>query len=97
MNFLKKKMVYDSLKYINKFLIKVYCQKLFQQLNDKIISSEEFFYNLSVFIYSLNSELEIGGNEYEILSKKDIGDCLKYIVEKNASSELKESAFIAKK
>lgn len=68
----EKGMITNSLKNINKFLIKVYSKKLLQQYQQDSITNEQLTTQLAEYISSLTSKLRTGKRVYEILSDEDL-------------------------
>ena len=68
----EKGMITNSLKEINKFLIKSYSKKLLSQYQQNSITYEQITTQLAEYVSSLTSTLRTGKRVYEILSDEDL-------------------------
>lgn len=78
----EKKMIEDSLKYANEFLIKSYSKKLLQEFHENKITVEQLTEQLSEFTCSLPFDLMIWKNKYNALPDKSISKMFQSIFEK---------------
>jgi len=69
---LEKGIITNSLKEINKFLIKSYSKKLLLQYQQNSITYEQITTQLAEYVSSLTSTLRTGKRVYEILSDEDL-------------------------
>lgn len=75
----EKKMLTNSLKEINKFLIKVYSKKLLLQYQEKSITYDQITTQLAKYVSSLSSALRIDKRFYEILSDEELEECFEAV------------------
>lgn len=74
----EKKMISNCLENVNRFLIICYAKKMQQQFKDgKFSSISEMLQNLAEYISTLNSHMEIGKYDYEVMSIEDIQEILR--------------------
>ena len=74
-------MITNSLKNVNKFLLKAYIVKLKRQLDSGALNMNEFNENLATYISSLGTSLRSGKHRYEFLTPEILQESLKTILD----------------
>lgn len=77
----EKGMITNSLKNVNKFLLKAYIVKLKRQLDSGALNMNEFNENLATYISSLGTSLRSGKHRYEFLTPEILQESLKTILD----------------
>ena len=96
----EKGMINNSLKNINRFLIKSYSKKLLMQCNQNNITNEELSIKLVEYVSSLPQTLKIRKNIYQLLSEDELRDCFGSVFGKenvSVSFSEEENTSVAKK
>ena len=71
----EKKLITNSLKDVNSFLIRTYSKKLLLQCEQNKITDEELSIKLVEYVSSLPQALKIKKNIYQLLSEEELRDC----------------------
>ena len=69
-NLVTSRMILNSLKTVNEFLLKCYAIKNARKFNDGLISLKQFNNNLIKYIHNLGDILKVGNKEYQYLTKE---------------------------
>lgn len=98
----EKGMITNSLKNINKFLIKTYSNQLLEKYNKSEINSEQLIEDLAKYVSSLATSVGTGKRKYNVLSNEDLNNYFsavfgKGIVTINTNSNVEEEQDAPKK
>lgn len=78
---LEKNMINNCLKNVNRFLMISYSRKLQRQVNDGMLSTQEFLSNFTEFTSSLPANIRLRKTKYEIMTNQDVEESLRIALE----------------